>query len=284
MIHYRVCEEKDLDLMYEAFNKGFSDYIVKVDITKDRFKDIFLGIEQNDFKYSFIALDDAKPIGLMLGGIKDYEGVKTLRCGALCIDPKYRHMGIATNLFKFHKELAAKNNCQQLFLEVIKGNDKAINFYRKQGYQIIYDITYFKHGNPKEIVSFQNPMIEVKPITFNDAYFYYEHTEKHHMNWQSDFDFQKKLGNHVNYFGAFKDNKMIGVISLNKTGKIYYLHVLEQYRLNGVGTKLLNDITQRFNLDVLLINTTNNHMIINFLIKHHFEIQVINQYELYLPL
>ena len=81
MITYKICTNDDIENMYEAFSIGFSDYMVKFDITLERFIDLFLRIEGNQLEYFLLALDNEKPIGLMLGGIKTYDGVKTLRCG-----------------------------------------------------------------------------------------------------------------------------------------------------------------------------------------------------------
>src|SRR5690554_1531318 len=102
MIRYYNCKDIDSDKIYEAFSVGFSDYIVKMDISKEDFFRLFFGTEGNDVNYSFIALDKDKPIGLILGGIKNYEGTKTIRCGALCVDPDYRGKGISHELFRLH--------------------------------------------------------------------------------------------------------------------------------------------------------------------------------------
>src|SRR5690554_2895466 len=128
MITYKICTKDDIENMYEAFSIGFSDYMVKFDITLERFIDLFLRIEGNSLDSSLLALDNEKPIGLMLGGIKTYDGVKTLRCGTLAIDPDYRKIGVASQLFMLHKELAIKNDCKVLFLEVIKGMIEHLTF------------------------------------------------------------------------------------------------------------------------------------------------------------
>lgn len=137
MVHYKTCTEADIDWMYEAFQVGFSDYIIKMDISKEDFIKRFLGIEGNRLEHSFIALNEHEPIGIIMGGIKDYEGIKTMRCGTLAIHPDFRGKGVSHKLFELHKEEAIQNGCQQLFLEVIVGNDRVIQFYNKLGYEKI---------------------------------------------------------------------------------------------------------------------------------------------------
>src|SRR5690554_4477018 len=151
MISYKRCIEVSEDVIFQAFQIGFSDYIIKFDMPKDFFMKRFFGPEGNSLEYSVIALDGDKPVGLNLGGIKIYEGIKTLRCGALCIHPDYRGTEVGKKLFELHKEIAMENDCKQMFLEVIVGNDRAINFYKKKGYAKVYDIVYYSHNNPSEI-------------------------------------------------------------------------------------------------------------------------------------
>ena len=52
----------------------------------------------------------------------------------IVVDPKYRKIGIATNLLKYiEKNYKAKN----ITLEVKKNNIPAINFYNKNGFSIV---------------------------------------------------------------------------------------------------------------------------------------------------
>ena len=57
----------------------------------------FLGPEGNLLEHSFLALEEGKPAGVILGGIKDYESIKTMRCGTLAVHPNYRGIGVSQN-------------------------------------------------------------------------------------------------------------------------------------------------------------------------------------------
>ena len=99
MFQYKKCSEVNIDLVYEAFKDGFSDYIIKMEISKEDFIQRFLGPEGNSLKHSFLALDDDKSVGVILGGIKDYENIKTMRCGTLAVHPNYRVVGVSQKFF-----------------------------------------------------------------------------------------------------------------------------------------------------------------------------------------
>ena len=82
MIKYKNCLEVTSDDIFNAFQDGFSDYIIKINVNKEDFEGRFFGAEGNSKENSFVVYDGNKPIGLILGGIKVYDGIKTLRCGA----------------------------------------------------------------------------------------------------------------------------------------------------------------------------------------------------------
>jgi len=43
MITYKRCTETDEDALFEAFQTGFSDYIIRIEMTKDLFIKHFFG-------------------------------------------------------------------------------------------------------------------------------------------------------------------------------------------------------------------------------------------------
>lgn len=283
MITYKRCTETDADAIYQAFQIGFSDYIIKMEIPKEYFMESFFGPEGNSLEYSVIAFDDEKPIGLNLGGIKIYEGVKTLRCGALCIHPDYRGTGVSSRLFDLHKEIAVENNCKQMFLEVIVGNDRAISFYKKKGYEKVYDITYFVHSNPSDIEASLPNDLTVKRIDMESLRSLANRINDTHINWQNDFDYISKIHGQIHY-GVYKEASMIGGLSLNPKGKINFLWVDSEYRNRGIGRGLINHAVREQEIRKLLISFPNNAGLLGFLKRLGFMKDSISQYEMYLTL
>lgn len=53
------------------------------------------------------------------------------------IDKNYQHHGFGQALFSQMEEEAKINNCNNIMLEVKENNNRAINFYLKQGYEQI---------------------------------------------------------------------------------------------------------------------------------------------------
>jgi GNAT superfamily N-acetyltransferase len=282
-VSYQRCDEVDFDLVYKAFSDGFSDYMIKTEISKENFLKIFFGPEGNDLGTSFIAIYENEPIGLVLGGIKYYEGRKTMRCGALAVSPDYRGKNVSQKLYDLHKEKAIKHNCKQLFLEVIVGNDRAINFYKRLGYEKIYDLSYFSLSDLSTLKGYQsNSDTIVKKISFTD----FESKLKkwdYHINWQNDLDYIRIVGNNI-FYGAYIENKLVGCICVSPNGKISFLFVEKDFRGKGIGMNLLNTVIVEVDLMNLSTSFSNNSSLEGFIKKLGFERNKLSQYEMYLTL
>jgi ribosomal protein S18 acetylase RimI-like enzyme len=283
VIEYKRCSEVDMDLVYNAFSGGFSDYIIKIQMPMEAFVSRFFGPEGNSLDFSFIALQEGRPVGLILGGIKEYEGIKTMRCGTMAIDPEFRGMGISQKLMELHREEALKHGCKQLFLEVIVGNDRAINFYNRLGYEKIYDLYYYSTKDISTIKEKVNPDLNIKPISINELRKFGERGSDVHINWQNDLDYIEKSENQL-CLGAFSDGEIVGAISVNKNSRISYLYVDKRYRGRNIGSTLLARATEDLSLDRLSAGLPNNASTIGFLKKLGFNKDNIAQYEMYVTL
>ncbi|TEA47235.1 GNAT family N-acetyltransferase [Bacillus sp. BH2] len=282
MIQYKRCSEVNIDLVYEAFKDGFSDYIIKMEVSKGDFIKRFFGLEGNSLEHSFLVLDGDKPVGVILGGINDYENIKTMRCGTLAVHPNYRGVGVSQKLFELHKEEALQNECKQLFLEVIVGNDRAIRFYNKLGYEKVYDLSYYNLKDMTKIIHRECKGIEVKQLEFPAFKVEIQKWLHFHINWQNDMDYIEKT-NHT-FYGAYVDNDLKGSICINEQGKISFIFIDKEYRNRGIGSKLLQVARDELNLESLLISFPNNSLLEGFVKKTGFEKNSLAQYEMYVLL
>ncbi|ALL24015.1 GNAT family N-acetyltransferase [Bacillus tropicus] len=280
MIQYKRCSEVNIDLVYEAFRDGFSDYIIKMEVSKEDFIKRFFGAEGNSLEHSFLALDGDKPVGVILSGIKVYESIKTMRCGTLAIHPNYRGIGVSQKVFELHKEEAIQNECKQLFLEVIVGNDRAIRFYNKLGYEKVYDLSYYNLKDMTKIIPKDCKGIEVKQLKFPTFKVEIQKWLHFHINWQNDMDYIEKTNN--SFYGAYVNNDLKGAICMNEQGKISFIFVDKDYRNRSIGSKLLQVARDELNLESLSIGFPNNNLLEGFLKKTGFEKNSLAQYEMYL--
>ncbi|MDF2880699.1 MAG: N-acetyltransferase [Clostridiaceae bacterium] len=280
MITYKRCTDVSMVDTFKAFSIGFSDYIIKLKMSQDVFENRFFYVEGNSVEYSFVAFHDNDPVGVILGGIKKYEGIKTLRCDTFAISPDYRGTEISKKLFQLHQQTATENHCKQLFLEVIVGNDRAIKFYKKMGYDKIYDLSYFTADNLEVLNKYNLKKIDAKHIDINMFENSLENLQDVHINWQNHIDYIKKSHDAMLY-GAFENDRLIAVLCINNLGKISHIWVEKSKRNMGTAAALINRACKGLNLSKLNIGFPNNNLLEGFLKNIGFKRDAIAQYEMY---
>lgn len=279
MYDIKKCSQVADSITYQSFTDGFADYMVHVEMDENFFLDRFFGPEGNDRELSFIAFKGDKPVGITLGGIKDGENMKTLRCGGMSVIPSERGTGLAKELMDHHEEEARRIGCKQLFLEVINGNDRAINFYKKIGYEKIYDLTYrkleLKGDNPIYDMTIND--IKVEEMTYGDIRSLRE-MDFSHLPWQADFPYFKNSP--CSYYGIRDKGKIIaGIVASNN--RLIYLWVHPNYRNKGYAKSLLNKVIHELKPDELNVMYSNNseaHTFANYL---KMKVKEFGQYEMY---
>lgn len=279
-ITYQRCSEVEDRFIFQAFMDGFSDYIVKFQFTLEDFLSRFFGPEGNSRELSFIAFDQEQPVGVILGGMKEYESIKTMRCGTLAIHPDYRGKKISHKLMELHQNEAANQGCKQLFLEVIVGNDRAINFYKRLGYEKIYDIVYYTNSELKPFESHSD--LAMEKLDFTE---FKQGVEKwnYHINWQNDLEFIAQIPT-TRYYGTFENGKLAGALSIGAAGNISFLMVEKPNRGKGIGTQLLQTAADDLQLTKMSTGFPNNSLLEGFYKKHGFTKGALTQYEMYKPL
>lgn len=205
-----------------------------------------------------------------------------MRCGTLAVHPEFRGIGVSQKLFELHKEEALQNECKQLFLEVIVGNDRAIRFYNKLGYEKVYDLSYYNLKDMTKIMLKECKGIEVKQLEFAAFKVEIQKWLHFHINWQNDMNYIEKT-NHT-FYGAYIGNDLKGSICINEQGKISFIFIDKEYRNRGIGSKLLQVARDELNLESLLISFPNNSLLEGFVKKTGFEKNSLAQYEMYVLL
>ena len=274
------CSEVSDKVIQEGFKAGFVDYIIQIEMDVKTFANHFFGVEGNEREYSFIAFKNNEPVGVILSGLRTDEPFKTLRCGAMSIKPEERGNGLAQDLMVKHEEVAKMLGCKQLFLEVIVGNDRAIAFYKKSGYEKVYDLTYRKLLVEEKGIKFKRDESVYKQVVETDI----EEIRKlrsldlSHMPWQGSFPYIQDMKCHC--YGIKEENELKAGLIMTPE-KVYYLWVHPTMRLQGYGSALLlrgiNDLEPKS----LRMTYTNNSLVHTFANYIGMELDPISQFEMY---
>lgn len=98
-------------------------------------------VNENNGK-CFLAIEDEKVIGLIMGAVRkydeyDYLDYKCPKCGKvteLIISKKARSKGIGQQLMKKIENYFKSINCEYIIIDVFAYNTNGIKFYEQQGY------------------------------------------------------------------------------------------------------------------------------------------------------
>lgn len=280
MYTIKKCSEVSDSQIFKAFSDGFADYMIQIKMDERFFIDRFFGPEGNDRDLSFIAFKDDESVGITLGGIKIDEKFKTLRCGGMSVVPQERGTGLAKTLMEYHKKTALEIGCRQLFLEVIDSNDRAIKFYKKLGYEKVYNLTYrslnLEGKNPFKMNnnSLQN---KVGLLTFDDIH-ELRKMDQSHLPWQGEFAYFKHFPCH--YYGIKEDENIVaGIVATSK--RVFYLWVYPEKRQKGYGKALLNRVITDLEPKVLFFTYSNNSEAHTFANHLKMKNEQFNQLEMY---
>ncbi|MFP7735045.1 GNAT family N-acetyltransferase [Priestia aryabhattai] len=140
----------------QAFNKGFEDYYIPIELSLDQFIYRF-SLDQLSVDHSFVAFYNETPAGIMLNGIKKVKGKKHAWNGGASVAFPYRKLGIGEALLKATLERYQQQGVVEASLEAFKVNEKAIHLYQKYGYEIVDTLLFLKHRG-----SFRAPLLKKK--------------------------------------------------------------------------------------------------------------------------
>lgn len=277
-MEYRRCSEVSDDLIFETFMEGFSDYIIQIPMTKEQFFARFFGPEGNSKDYSFIAFDEKKGAGLILGGIDRFDNLKTLRCGTMCIVPSERGTDVARNLFEKHMKTAKENNCKQLFLEVISTNYRAIKFYERQGYEKVYDLSYYSLESEIIRNSTKTSDISIEKISLDELKLFRDSYFPFHINWQNEINYMKKTT--ASILGIKENDELIGAMA-STNGAIHFIGIKPEYQNKKLGSSLIAKLAEDKSIPKIKVSFPNNSSLKGFFEKIAFNRESISQYEMY---
>lgn len=279
MFTYQNGNNCSFDHLYEAFTTGFSDYMIKLSVDKDGFKERFFGPEGNCLEFSHVAFDGEKPVGVLLGGVREWQGVKTLRCGALAISPDYRGQGISEELMKRHVDDGIAAGCKRLFLEVIKGNDRAIRFYEKMNYEILGGLRYY-HILTENLVILASEKVSLERAHYEDILRHRETLNEVHLHWQGEPIYYKDVAN-THYFSVQIEGEKGGLVAVSSTGKLVYLWIDPRFRQRGYGSETLTQVAQMLELEKLHMAVASDPNMECYAIKLGFIRDNLQQYEMF---
>ena len=281
---YEKCSDVQKELNFQAFQNGFSDYPIPFQHSMDFFFDCFFHREGNQLEHSFIALHNNNPVGLIMGGIREFDSYRNLRCGTLCILPEYRGQKVADQLFDLFLQNAIQSGCERISLEVLADNHRAIRFYEKKNFSIHNKLLYYHVDGTQLSSTYKEyiPTFEITELSASAAASYLKTQSTGHINWQNETTYFLCDPNVRCYQYANPFNREIkGVIAMSVSGHIYQMWVAEDSRRQGIGTALLLHAFFQNRAEKISLSFPNNLENLDFLSSLGFAKDSVEQFEMF---
>ncbi|XKE94140.1 GNAT family N-acetyltransferase [Metaplanococcus flavidus] len=143
MVEIRRLSECTVEQGVEAWNKGFEGYPFDMTTTPEAFEKR-MAQEGLSGELSVVAFDDEEAVGLVLNGIRESGGRKIGWNGGTGVAMSWRKKGIGLQLMEKTLEILKEQDVEVATLEAISGNGKAIELYKKLGYEIVDELHFMK--------------------------------------------------------------------------------------------------------------------------------------------
>lgn len=209
----------DFDAVHEAFNAAFSDYLVPLQLTREQLAEM---LRRRGWvpEMSVGAFEDERMIAFTLNAVEDDRAYDT----GTGVIPTHRRHGLGRQLMQRSFELL--RDCTSYTLEVLEGNERAIELYRSLGFEVVRTLGCWKYEarrqNPSPNLRAIEPASEwgdVEPSWQNSPASIARATDPHLL-----------LGDENGYAILFPGN-----------GDLAQLAVRRESRRQGIGTKLLEE-------------------------------------------
>ncbi|WUR03196.1 N-alpha-acetlytransferase [Vairimorpha necatrix] len=148
-IKFRKMILSDINNVINLINRNLEENLVPLIFLNDLF--------DTSGRFHYVCLHNNKVIGNISCTIQDTREHDTvLQCHVLCVDFPYRTNGIGTRLMEIVKEEATSLNIRSISLYVRSSNLQAKEFYIKQGFEIIKEVSYYENGALALLMKYTN--------------------------------------------------------------------------------------------------------------------------------
>lgn len=240
-VNYRFLSVDDFRLVHQTLLQAYSDYFVPFQLSEEQFEN---HITQNavDLNRSVGAFTDNKLIAFTLNGFGMWNGKETVYDAGTGVIPLYRSKGIGNRMFEFMMPELKETGIEQILLEVISHNEKAVGLYRKLGFEetrnlISYDRQTTHSFTPKAKNNLN--IREIKTLDWNLMKTFCDGS----ATWQySAESIERSLIKKIT-LGAYLDEKCVGYgIVSPKKGFIWQIAVDRNYRRKGIASNILAEM------------------------------------------
>ncbi|MFY0654200.1 MAG: GNAT family N-acetyltransferase [Cyclobacteriaceae bacterium] len=281
---FRQLSQEDLPQMYRTFIDAFSKYKVKMDMTKEAFKERMEGKVNISYRHSIGAFHGEKLIGFIFNSLNTFEGQKSAYNGGTGVLYDYWGYGLTKRMYDHVVPILTEAGVQRCVLEVITTNTPAIKAYEKSGFTKTKNFKCFKLNNELPLRESHKGLV-IKKATPKSLSSYQKLATANPSMLDSFGHLILNIRNET-CFEARLDNGIVGYIIYQvQKGRISQICVKEGYRRQGIGNALMRralNAGENKNLTVLNVEESEAE-IIQFLKSNGF-VNELDQFEMVMDL
>lgn len=225
-----------------GMNAAFSDYLVPMAMTTAQLASMFnqRGYHED---LSIAQLHRDEIAGFWFVGTNEAQYPDDLYVIAMGTSPGHRRRGLAQALYEQLILEAKQRHFRRVRLEVIIGNDKALNLYSKLGFSPARQLLCYKGALSGSASSWDDCHFRKLPI---DALATSVLSEREWPpSWQNDMGAMANIGDNALCVGAFIGDALCGYGIGNKADStIAQLFVREEYRRAGIATGIVHELSR----------------------------------------
>jgi ribosomal protein S18 acetylase RimI-like enzyme len=242
----KFLNESRFEELHKTFLAAFSDYAVPFRHTEEQFRRHLRG-NAVDLEFSVGCFAGQKMVGFTLNGFGVWEDRSTAYDAGTGVVPEFRRRGLSKKMFEFMLPVLRERGAERLLLEVITGNEKAVNLYRQLGFAETRNLLVLKAEQPLKFTREFPAGVIADEITDPD-WKYLQTFWDGKPSWQNSPEAIERTREFKKILGAFHDDKCIGyVVFSGDSGKLAQLAVAKGKRGHGVGSLLLRELQKNTN-------------------------------------
>ncbi|WP_284653301.1 GNAT family N-acetyltransferase [Flavobacterium terrisoli] len=225
----------DPTLVMEAFNKGFSDYSVPVQMTAEQWA-YKMRSENVQWNLSVGAFDEDQLVGFILHGNKTRNGQQWVYNGGTAVIPSHRGQRLTQKMYDYILPILREQSVSKILLEVIDTNEPAITTYQAIGFKNTRRLLCFKGHYQAKILSNNYEIRTLATLDWAVLKTFGEVTP----SWQNDIEAVELIRPQIKALGIFRDNILVGYLIYNPvSNKIFQLAIAKEQRQKGLASALL---------------------------------------------
>ena len=234
----RRLTDKDAPALLDAVNGAFADYIVPFQLDAEQLQ--FKMMSEDVLpEYSAGVFDAGRMVAFIMHGFRAGSAKKIVYNAGTGTLPAYRGKGLVSKMYDYLLPFLKEQQIDQLVLEVIEENQRAIHAYNKNGFSIRRKLLCF--GGTLQVSSTPG-VYTTRPLDTLDR-------DVLRSFWDIEPAWQNAMATMDNIkpkaIGAFAGDELIGYILFNPDrNRLYQLAVAPRYRGRRVAAQLLYHLQQ----------------------------------------